>query len=359
MRRLGLRLPLLVLCSIAFATEAVAQQPALTPATGSISPEATRHDFLRLIDRPRVAPDVEETAMPAPAPDLVESHLAFTSEPGQRVPALVVKPATATGRLPVVIVLHGTGGRKEDNLDTLERIARAGMIGVAPDGRYHGERSAEGHGTKSYYVAIAQAYRDGKSHPWLYDTVYDVMRLIDVLQTRPDVDPARIGLMGFSKGGMECYLTAAVDPRIKVAVPCICLQSFRWELDHDQWHHRIGTVQGGFDAASQFSHASPADPAFVQHFYDRLVPGIDSEFDCPAMLTLIAPRPMLAISGEKDPINPLPCAQLAADTARAAYAADGSGDDFQFIVQKGVAHAVNEPSREAAVAWLKRWLKTE
>ena len=59
------------------------------------------------------------------------------------------------------------------------------------------------------------------------------MRLLDYLMTRPDVDAARIGVIGFSKGGMESYLAAAIDERITVAVPCIGVQSFRYALDHD------------------------------------------------------------------------------------------------------------------------------
>ena len=66
------------------------------------------------------------------------------------------------------------------------------------------------------------------------------MRLIDYLETREDVDARRIGLTGISKGGMEAYLAAAVDPRIAVAVPLIGVQSFRWALDHGAWDSRPG-----------------------------------------------------------------------------------------------------------------------
>ncbi|HVS72300.1 MAG TPA: acetylxylan esterase [Phycisphaerae bacterium] len=44
--------------------------------------------------------------------------------------------------------------------------------------------------------------------------MWDIMRLIDYLDTRADVDPQRIGIYGVSKGGIEAYLAAAVDPRI-------------------------------------------------------------------------------------------------------------------------------------------------
>src|SRR3954471_2060077 len=136
---------------------------------------SSRDAFLKLIDRPRVEPAVVEKEAPAPAKGMVQSHVTFSSEAGQRVPFILIKPADAKpgARLPVVIALHGTGSKKESNLALLKRLTTNGFIGVSPDGRYHGERCAKGTGTDDYFAAIAQAYQDGKSHPWLYDTVYD------------------------------------------------------------------------------------------------------------------------------------------------------------------------------------------
>ena len=313
--------------------------------------------FRAIIDRPQV--DLQPQIRPMPDYDgLAEEHIVITSEPGQVVPAILVESKDhASDRRPVVIVLHGTGGYKEHNLELLTTLAKRGFIAIAPDGRYHGERSKAGKGTVDYYAAIAQAYRDGKSHPWLYDTVFDVTRLIDYLQTRPDVDPARIGLMGFSKGGMETYLTAAVDPRVAVAVPCIAVQSFAWELQHDQWHGRIGTVQGAFNAAAESEGVEKPDAAFVKKFYDRLIPGIDGPFDGPSIVPLICPRPLLVINGEIDKLNPLPGVKLATDATAAAYAKAGVADRFKADVEPGVAHAVKPPYVAEAVEWFVRWLK--
>ena len=47
-----------------------------------------------------------------------------------------------------------------------------------------------------YNAAIARAFREGGEHPFYYDTVWDVRRLVDYLKTRKDVDPKRIGLLG-------------------------------------------------------------------------------------------------------------------------------------------------------------------
>ena len=332
--------------------------PGPTSAIGK-SPEEIRDDFWRIVGRPRVPLGAAERPLPSDDPAVVQSHVTFTAEPGQRVPVWIMTPkdsAQRVKRLPVVIVLHGTGSRKEDNRGMMRLLVDAGFIAVAPDGRYHGERSAAGRGTADYYAAIAKAYRVGGEHPWLYDTVFDVTRLVDYLRTRPDVDPQRIGLMGFSKGGMETYLAAAVDSRIAAAVPCIAVQSFRWDLDNDRWHHRIGTVLGAYESAAKSSGADPANPSFAQHFFDVVVPGIDGEFDCPAMLPLIAPRPLLVVNGEDDPINPLPGAKIAAAAATAAYDEFHEPDRFTFVVEPHVAHNVPQSYREQITAWFVKQL---
>ena len=312
--------------------------------------------FRALIDRPRVALAPTTRAMPD-HDGLAAEHVAFTAEPDQIVPGIVLKPkGEPARRRPAVIVLHGTGGFKEQNLELLATLARRGFLAVAIDGRYHGERSRAGNGTDDYYAAIARAYRDGKSHPWLFDTVYDVGRTIDYLATRDDVDATRIGLMGFSKGGMETYLAAAVDSRVAVAVPCISVQSFAWGLANDRWHHRIGTVQGAFDAAAKHDGVAAPDARFAKRFYDRLVPGIDGPLDGPGVLPLICPRPLLAINGERDEINPLPGVTLATDAAAAAYARANVADRFRAVVEPGAGHEVTPAYVAEAVDWLARWL---
>ena len=133
-------------------------------------------------------------------------------------------------------------------------------MAVAIDGRYHGARAPGG--KADYAAAILRAYRTGREHPF-FDSVWDVMRLLDWLQTRADVDPARVGLIGISKGGIETYLTAAVDPRIAVAVPCISVESFRWADERFVAFPRIGTIRAHYDQAAQDAGVAEADGAFV------------------------------------------------------------------------------------------------
>ena len=238
----------------------------------------------------------------------------------------------------------------------MKQLVGKGFIAVAIDARYHGERGSQA----DYSAAIARAFdKPGVEHPLYWDTVWDLMRLIDYLQTRPDIDPKRIGLIGFSKGGIETYFAAAAEERIACAVPCIGVQSFRWALEHEQWQGRIGTIRKGFEAAAKSAGVEKPDGDFVRRFYGRVVPGIDGEFDGPVMLALIAPRPLLIINGDKDDKTPLEGVKLAADAARAAYGAAGAEDRFKQIVEPNTGHAVTKEAREEAVGWFVNWLRPQ
>jgi dienelactone hydrolase len=327
---------------------------ALGGSAATAAGDATRAAFLRLIDRPRVAP--APASEDAPASDgMVLTKFSFAAEQGERVPALLLRQA-APGHRPVVIALHGTGGNKEGQLPLLRQLAAKGFTAIAIDGRYHGARTKSGTGSAEYSDAILHTYRTGQGHPFLYDTVWDILRLIDYLETRPDVDAKRIGLIGFSKGGMETYLAAAVDPRIAVAVPCIGVQSFHWALDNDSWQSRVGTFQKAIDAAAKDAGVTTIDAKFVRAFYDRVAPGIYGEFDGPSMVPLIAPRPLLSINGEKDPRTPGPGLQECAVSARRAYAAAGAPDRFELLIQKDTAHQVRPEALVQAIAWFEKWL---
>lgn len=316
----------------------------------------TRADFLKVIERPRVplAPRVEEW----PATNgIAQTHFSFASGAEQRVPGVLLKATNSPGRRPAVIALHGTGGSKQSLLRLLRDLAGKGFIALAIDAPHHGERTRAGNGSVAYQEAIIRAWREPREHPFYYDTVRDVMRLVDYLETRKDVDPKRIGLIGFSKGGIEAYLAAAVDTRIAVAVPCIGVQGFRWALENNVWQSRIGTIQAAFDTAAKESGVTAPDTAFVKKFYDRVAPGICAEFDGPLMLPLIAPRPLLVINGDSDDRTPLPGLKECADAAQKAYRAAGVEDRFVVRIQEKTGHKVTPESERAAIEWFVRWLK--
>lgn len=331
---------------ISFAADRAARE---IPPGGSPSER-----FLKLIDRPCVP--LNATEQPAVVEQgLTEIRFQFDSEANQRVTGLMVKPVSAQQKLPAVFVLHGTGGKKEGMQPLLRRLAGRGFVAVVIDGRFAGERDPGGKGSDSYRAAILGTWQSGQQFPFLYDTVWDVMRLVDYLETRSDIDPRRIGAIGFSKGGMELYLSAAVDHRIAAAVPCIGVQSFGWALDHNAWQSRIGTIQSAVDTAA-IEQGTQVDTDFIRRFYDRVVPGVQREFDGQVMLPLIAPRPLLVINGDRDDRTPWPGLELCVNAAKAAYAANSANERFEFILQPNTGHAVTPKSQDYAIEWLVKHL---
>ena len=169
------------------------------------------------------------------------------------------------------------------------------------------------------------------------------------------MDPQRIGLTGILKGGVETYLTAALDGRIAVAVPCIGVQSFQWALDNNDWQGRIGTIQTAFDATAKDAGVTAPGSDFVRKFYDRVVPGIYGEFDGPALLPLISPRPLLVINSDTDNHTPLPGIIECTNAAHQAYLVAKAEDHFAVRIQEHTGHKVTPESQQAAIAWFVKW----
>lgn len=333
---------------------------ATAPSAAQVSPqdasESVRAAFLRTIERPKVP------LAPSPATVTLENGYSqeltsFASESNERVPLLILQKGERRGRRAVVVALHGTGGSKEGMRAQLERYADEGFVAVAMDARHAGERATPIPGLANpYQSAMLRAYRTGEGHPYLYDTVWDVLRLIDYLSVRVDVNPDKIGLVGNSKGGTEAYLAAAADTRIAAVVPLIGVQSFGWSLRHSAgWEARIWTLRQAVEAAAADAR-EPVNAAFVKKFYDRIAPGLVDRFDGPAMLPLIAPRPLLVVSGDSDPRSPLGGVREAVASAERVYSQAGLRDRFSFLLQADAAHEVTPEAREMAVQWFVRWL---
>ena len=155
---------------------------------------------------------------------------------------------------------------------------------------------------------------------------------------------------------MEAYLAAAVDPRITAVVPCIGVQSFAWALDHDSWHSRVGTFQAAVDAAAKDAGAAVINPEFLRKFYDKVAPGVYSTFDGPAMVPLIAPRPLLVINGDSDPRTPRPGLDECLEATAKAYSAAKAKEKFEVRIQEKTAHQVRPEALQHAVSWFVKTL---
>ncbi len=143
--------------------------------------------------------------------------LSYGSVRGQRVPAYLAIPKEPVNeKIPVVVLMHGWNlfwGKNEDwILEWIPLLTAQGYAVLAPDHFMYGERKKEdgfdnGSDRGPYY------YRD-----WMCQSVVDLRRGIDYLESRPDIDPERIAVFGGSLGGWIGSILAAVEPRIKTAI---------------------------------------------------------------------------------------------------------------------------------------------
>jgi len=129
--------------------------------------------------------------------------------------------------------------------------------------------------------------------------VFDVMRTIDWIETRKELDASRVGCMGISGGGTCTTFSAALEPRIKAAMISGYLNTFRDSI---------------------FS---------LSHCIDNYVPGILNWAEMYDVAGLIAPRPLFAEAGTMDNIFPIEASRTSFSRVKKVYEILGAPDNFQ------------------------------
>ncbi|MQL81215.1 hypothetical protein Taro_013667 [Colocasia esculenta] len=288
---------------------------------------------------------------------LIEENLMLLTETGEqgRLPVLILSlKESKQEKRPAIVFLHSSYKNKEWMRPFLEAYASRGYIAVAIDSRYHGERAQT---VTTYRDALVSAWKNGDTMPFLFDTVWDLIKLGDYLTQRDDIDPARIGITGVSLGGMISWFAAAVDIRYSVVVPIIGAQGFRWAIDNDKWQARVGSIKPVFEEAREDLGKYAIDKEVVEKVWDRIAPGLASEFDSPYTIPVIAPRPLLILNGAEDPMCPLAGLDTPVSRAVKAYREAGLPENFKFIAEPGVRHRMTPSMVKAASDWFDRFLK--
>ena len=137
-----------------------------------------------------------------------------------------------------------------------------------------------------------------------------------ISKRRDDIDAKNLGMIGFSMGGIQTWLAASVDERIKVAVPAIARAELSLEPgerpmagpgQHDQGSPRC--------RPPRTSAKTTVNQKVCRELWNKVIPGILDEYDCPSMLRLFAGRPLLILSGTKDGNCPYGGAKIAIASA--------------------------------------------
>lgn len=140
--------------------------------------------------------------------------VSYASIHNQRVTGLLSIPADASRPVPVVVLLHGLGDSK--TVDYIEAgndyLLKAGYAVLRIDIANHGDRK-----TNDYEFDLTGDYRYS-TRDLVTQTVVDLRRSVDFLQTRKDIDVTRVGFFGISLGGVIGTIFCGVDQRVKVPV---------------------------------------------------------------------------------------------------------------------------------------------
>ncbi|KAH1253013.1 putative esterase YitV [Glycine max] len=265
---------------------------------------------------------------------LEEENLYLNTEEGEqgRLPLLVLKlkESDKQRKRPAVVFLHSTNKYKEAVRPLLKAYASRGYIAISVDSRYHGERATS-----------ATAYRD----------VWDLIKLADYLTHREDVDPSRIGITGISLGGMHAWFAAVADTRYAVVAPLIGVQGFRWAMDNDKWQARVDSIKPLFEVARDDLGKGAIDKEVVEKVWDRIAPGLASQFDSPYSVPTIAPRPLLIVNGAEDPRCPIAGLEIPRAKASWAYGEFDCLDNFKIITEPGVGHQLTRLQVKESSYW--------
>ena len=161
--------------------------------------------------------------------EYVREKIVFSGPGNSRVPGYLAIPKNGASPYPCVLQLHGIGSSKEswweDNSFSLggqltKELLKSGFAVLSLDAEYHGERLAN-NDFESPEVFTFQKGWYLRTRDMVVQSVIEYRRAIDYLASRVEIDTSKLGIIGYSMGGMMTFNLTAVDPRIKVAVASV------------------------------------------------------------------------------------------------------------------------------------------
>jgi len=271
--------------------------------------------------------------------DHVRRHIRIRTERDDWIPAYVLLPKKLPAtRLPAMICLHQTVSQGKEEVCGIQgsrglalalQLVRRGYITIAPDMIGFGERIPEG---AQPYDGAAEFYRRHPNWSYMGKMVWDISRVVDYLETLPEVDRLQIGCIGHSHGAYATLFAAALEPRISLAIASCGFTTFRRDPQPQRWSHLTALI-----------------PQLGMYLPDVQ----DIPFDWQHVCALIAPRPLFVWYGLHDDTFPntdnLP--SLFRDV-RTVYGLYGAADDLAPHAFDG-PHGFPDTGRAQAYTWLQ------
>ena len=277
-----------------------------------------------------------------------------------RVPAYLLVPDTP-GPHPAVLMLHDHGAHFSIGKEKMVQPFHVSDITMMDardwnircyDGQYPGDYMAQ-HGYVVLAVdALFWGERGRKEYP-LYDIqqalsanllqmgmnfggfiAWDDIRSAEFLATLPEVDPDRIGAMGFSMGAHRAWMTAAGTDKIAAAVS-VC-----WMNTTDSLMTLTNNQNKGGSA------------------YSMLVPSLRLYLDYPHVASIACPKPMLFTNGLRDKLFPVEGVKEAYATMQQVYDSQGVGDRLETKLYD-LPHFCSRDVQQHMLEFFDKWLNNK
>ncbi len=303
-----------------------------------------------------------------------EEQFTFQSTPHTRVPATLLIPKGGKGPYPGIVALHDHGGfylwgreklNATDNehpvltkfkadayggLSIANELVKQGYAVITIDLFYWGDRryliaedpdswkkrsseitdteiqSFNRRSSQNEQLMARAILTSGATWPGIM--LWDDLRTVDYLASRPEVDPKRLGCVGLSVGGYRSFVLAALDSRIKAAVDVGWMTTYAAQIEK----HIVNTMGQTFT-----------------------IPGMYRYFDLPDLAALIAPRAVMVQMGSQDRLFPQSAIQAAFGKIGKCYRKAGS-PDHQKCLLYNAPHQFNREMQPVAWEWLRRWV---
>lgn len=275
----------------------------------------------------------------------VVEKLVFESRPGLFVTANVYSPKRAKGggpeKFPAILYVCGHGNVVEDKVSYGSKVhyqyhpawfATHGYVCIILDTLQLGEIPGEHHGTYklNQWWWQSYGYTPGGVELW------NAIRALDYLETRPDVDAKKIGVTGRSGGGATSWWILAADDRPVCFAPVAGIA--------DLYAH---VCEGQTDRLRKGVIAGHCDCMFMVNGH---------RWDFPLVAALAAPRPLLLGNSDADDIFPVDGYRRLAKPVAKVYEWYDAADKFQLLETKG-PHKDTPELRVGINKWMNRWLK--
>lgn len=266
---------------------------------------------------------------------VIVERIHFQSRPGLYVTGNFYRPVKQNTPLPAILYVCGHGRVKRNGVSLGNKthyqhhgawFARNGYVCLTIDTIQLGEIEGIHHGTyrEKMWWWNNRGYTPAGVEAW------NCVRALDYLQSRDEVAGDRIGVTGRSGGGAYSWWIAAIDERIKVAVPVAGITSLK--------NHVVdGCVEGHCDCM------------YMVNTY---------RWDYPMVAALIAPRPLLISNTDKDRIFPLDGVVDVYTRTKKIYQLYGATEKLGLHITEG-PHKDTQELRIHAFRWLNRYLRDD